>query len=72
LQLRLARSALKLGVRELAEAAGVSPTTVTRFESGRGGVQSGTLGRLETALEARGVVFVPADANGGATIRLRD
>ncbi len=71
LQLRLARTALRLGIRDVAEAAGVSPTTVTRFESGRGGVHSGTLTSLEAALEARGVVFLPADSTGSATIRLR-
>jgi transcriptional regulator with XRE-family HTH domain len=71
LQLRLARTALKLGVRDLAQAAGVSPTTVTRFESGRGGVHSGTLASLEVALESRGVVFVVADGTGSATIRLK-
>jgi transcriptional regulator with XRE-family HTH domain len=68
----LARTALRLGIRELAEAADVSPTTVTRFESGRGGVHSGTLASLETVLQKRGVVFVPADETGGATIRLKD
>lgn len=72
LQLRLARTALRLGIRELAEAAGVSPTTVTRFESGRGGVHSGTLASLEAALEKQGIVFVAADETGGATIRLKE
>lgn len=72
LQLRLARTALKLGVRDLAQAADVSPTTVTRFESGRGGVHSGTLASLEAALESRGVVFVAADGTGSATIRLKE
>ena len=71
LQLRLARTALRLGIRELADAAGVSPTTVTRYESGRGGVHSGTLSSLETTLEQRGVVFVAADDTGSATIRLK-
>ncbi|MEW6020062.1 MAG: helix-turn-helix transcriptional regulator [Pseudomonadota bacterium] len=72
LQLRLARTALRLGIRELADAAGVSPTTVTRFESGRGGVHSGTLASLEAVLEKRGIVFVAADGTGGATIRLKE
>lgn len=72
LQLRLARTALRIGVRELAEAAGISPTTVMRFESERTGMQTGTLARVEAALTSRGVIFVPADANGSATIRLRE
>lgn len=71
LQLRLARTALKLGVRDLAQAAKVSPTTVMRFESGRG-VHSGTLASLEAVLVARGVVFVDADETGSATIRLKE
>ena len=71
LQLRLARTALRLGVRELAQIAGVSPTTVTRFEAGRGGVHSGTLTSLEAAPEKRGIVFVPADESGEATVRVR-
>lgn len=71
LQLRLARTALRLGVRELAQVAGISPTTVTRFEAGRGGVHSGTLASLEAALEDRGIVFVPADQSGEATVRVR-
>lgn len=71
LQLRMARAALKLGVRELAAAGGISPTTVTRFEAGRGGVNSGTLAKLEAALEERGIVFVTADDTGEATVRLR-
>jgi len=72
LQLRLARTALKLGVRDLAKAADVSPTTVMRYESGRGGVHSSTLASLEAALMARGVVFVDADGTGSATIRLKE
>ena len=71
LQVKLARTALGLGVRDLAKAAGVSPTTVTRFESGMAGVHSGTLDRLQTVLEEGGVVFIPADEVAGPGIRLR-
>lgn len=72
LQLRLARCALGLSVRELAETAGVAPNTITRFELGRGGLQTSSLVKLQDVLEGRGVVFVPADASGGATVRLKD
>lgn len=72
LQLRLARTALRIGVRELAEAAGISPTTVMRFESERTGMQTSTLARVEAALTSRGVIFVPADAGGSATVRLKE
>jgi len=72
LQLRLARTALRLGVRELAQAAEVSPATIMRFESERTGMQTGTLARVEAALAARGVIFVPAEPGGSATIRVRE
>jgi len=72
LQLRLARTALRLGVRELADAAGVSPTTVMRFESERTGMQTGTLAKIEATLADRGVLFVPAEPGATATIRLKD
>ena len=72
MQIRLARTALGLGVRELGEAAGISPSTVQRFESGAGGLQTRTLERLQTALASRGIVFIPADAGGGPGVRLSD
>ena len=71
LQLKLGRTALGMGVRELAQAAEVSPTTVTRFESGKGGVHSGTLERLQRVLEHGGVIFIGADAEAGPGIRMR-
>jgi len=71
LQLKLGRTALGMGVRELARAAEVSPTTVTRFESGKGGVHSGTLERLQRVLEHGGVIFIGADAEAGPGIRMR-
>ena len=71
LQLKLARTALGLGVRELAEAAKVSPTTISRFEAQRGGMQTGTLDRLQAALEQGGVVFIERDASGYVGVRLR-
>lgn len=62
-QIRMARAATRLGVRELAELAGVTPATVTRFETGKGGINMKTAAALKTALESVGVVFVPE--NGG-------
>jgi transcriptional regulator with XRE-family HTH domain len=70
LQLKLARTALGLGVRELAAAAGVSPTTVTRFESGKGGIQSGNLEKLQKVLEDGGVTFLGAEGGVGPGIRV--
>lgn len=71
LQVKLARTAVGLGVRELAEQAGVAPSTVQRFESGRGDMHSRTLDRVQTVLEEAGVLFIPADAGGGPGIRLK-
>lgn len=70
LQLRLARTALGLGIRDLAHAASVATSTIVRFESGKGGMQTGTLDRIQKVLEQRGVIFIPADPIGSATIRL--
>jgi transcriptional regulator with XRE-family HTH domain len=71
LQVRLARCALGLSLRELATAAKVSPNTITRFELGKGGLQTASLGRLQEVLEHQGVVFVAADQSGSATVRLK-
>lgn len=56
----MARAALGLGVRELAEIAGVSFTTVNRFETGKSGLQHSTAEALRQALEARGIQFLDA------------
>lgn len=69
-QLRMARAALKLGVREVAELAEVTPFTISRFETGKGGLQSGTMIKIQKALEAAGVEFIPENG-GGAGVRLR-
>ena len=59
----MARAALKIGVRDLAKMAKVSPMTITRFETGQTGGYAATLQKLQSALEAAGVEFI--DANGG-------
>ena len=69
-QIRMARAALGWGVRELAQSAGVSANTVSRFENGLG-VQVETLRRLESALEKAGIIFVPEDENFGPGVRLK-
>lgn len=70
LQMKLARTALGLGVRDLAAAAGVAPSTVQRFESGKGDMHSRTLAGVQQVLEEGGIVFIPADASGGPGVRL--
>lgn len=67
-QLRMARAALKIGVRDLAEMAGVTPNTISRIENG-GDAMASTLDKLKKALEAAGVVFIPENG-GGAGVRL--
>ena len=57
-QVRMARSALRLGVRELAELAKVTPATVTRFETEKGGLQLSTAEAIRKALEDNGIQFL--------------
>ena len=68
-QARMARAALKLGVREIATAAQVSPNTVTRLEAGLQ-VNNSTVAAIRAALERAGVEFI-AENGGGAGVRLR-
>ncbi|MCY1646641.1 helix-turn-helix transcriptional regulator [Caulobacter sp. SL161] len=67
----MARAALGWSVRDAAERSGVADSTIHRFEANKGGMQTGTLDRLQRALEEAGVIFLSADANGGPGVRLR-
>lgn len=69
-QIRMARAALGISVKVLAERSKVADSTIHRFESNKGGLQANTLDRLQIALEAEGVIFVDADAAGGPGVRL--
>ena len=62
-QLRMARAALKIGVRDVATLAKVSPATVTRIESDLP-ANASTLAAIRTALEAAGVIFVEENGEG--------
>lgn len=66
-QCRMARAALQLGVRNLAEAAHVSPTTVSKMERGEQ-LHPRTVEAIRAALETAGVEFTNGDAPG---VRLR-
>jgi transcriptional regulator with XRE-family HTH domain len=66
-QCKLARAALRLGVRELAELADLSPDTVTRFEAGEA-LKPRTVGAIQQALEAAGVEFIGGSRPG---VRMR-
>lgn len=63
----MARAAVRLGVRELAEMAGVAPYTVNRFETEQGGVRHDTAVKIEAVLTRLGVNFI-TDADGRACI----
>ena len=67
-QCRMGRAALKLGVRELAEMAKVSPATIVRFEAGGGAVMERTIDAIQAALENSGVDFTDGEQPG---VRLR-
>lgn len=69
-QCRMARAALQIGVRDLAASSGVSAMTISRFENGHSGGQAETLRKLQAALEAAGLEFIPENG-GGAGVRLR-
>lgn len=69
----MARAALGWGVRDLAEKAGTTANTVSRFENGADAM-GGTLSKIEAALEAAGVEFIPAgdyQGRGGPGVRLK-
>src|SRR4051812_15039365 len=62
-QLRMARAAIRWGVRELAAKASVTANTVTRIENGADAKQS-TMERLQRALETAGVEFMNGEQPG--------
>ena len=68
-QCRMARAGTGLGVRELAEAAQVSPSTITRLEAGEE-LKARTVAAVRQVLEEAGVIFI--DENGGGPgVRLK-
>jgi transcriptional regulator with XRE-family HTH domain len=68
-QCRMARAALQLGVRGLADAAKVSPTTISKLERGEP-LYPRTLAAIRAALEAAGVEFI-AENGGRPGVRLK-
>ena len=69
-QLRMARAALKLTVRQLAALSGVTANTISRYENGSDALGD-TLDKLRKTLEKAGVVFLAEDAHGGPGVRLK-
>lgn len=73
-QSRMARAALNLGVRDVAEAAGVSTNTITRLERGEE-LLPRTVADIRAAFERAGVVFLDDGAqsiDGGVGVRLAE
>jgi DNA-binding XRE family transcriptional regulator len=69
LQLKMARVALKLSVRDAASLANVSHDTITRIEAGHA-LKESTILKVRRALEQAGVIFI--EENGaGAGVRLQ-
>lgn len=70
-QCRAARALLDWRQPQLAEASGVSASTVRDFESGKRQPIANNLAAIRTALESAGVMFIDANGNGPG-VRLRD
>jgi predicted transcriptional regulator len=68
-QCRMARAALEIGVKELAEKASVSTNTIVRLERGEA-LRPRTLAAIRAALESAGVIFVGENGEGPG-VRLR-
>ncbi len=64
----MARAALRLGVRDVAKAAKVSPATLSRVEADQP-ANASTLAAIRAALEAAGVEFIEENG-GGPGVRL--
>ena len=69
IQCKMARTAVSLGVRDLAVLAQVSPNTVARLERGEE-LKPRTVEAIQSALEAAGVEFI-AENGGGVGVRLK-
>ena len=71
-QIKAARALLGLGQVELSELAEVGLTTLKRIElSDEITGSARTLWKIQTALEAAGVEFIPADDEKGPGLRLK-
>jgi transcriptional regulator with XRE-family HTH domain len=70
LQLKMARTALGLTVRQAAELAGCSHETIVGIESGRSSIKQSTIDKVRAALEKAGVEFIDEDG-GGPGVRLK-
>lgn len=71
-QVKAARSLLGWSQADLAEVSGVSEPTIKRLEAGEGelGGRQDTAAKIQAALEAAGVQFIPENG-GGPGVRLK-
>jgi transcriptional regulator with XRE-family HTH domain len=67
LQLKMARTALGLTVRQAAELVGCSHETIVAIESSRSSVKQSTIDKAQAALEKAGVEFL----DDGQGVRLK-
>ena len=56
-QIRMARAALKWGVRDVAKKSKMAANTVSRIENGESDARSSTLAELQATFEKAGIVF---------------
>jgi transcriptional regulator with XRE-family HTH domain len=72
-QIRAARALLDIGQAELAEIATVHVATIRRLEAStevRGAAE--TVWKIQQALEAAGVQFIPEEAGRGPGVRFKE
>ena len=69
-QIRAARALLRWKQSDLAKAADLSLTALNNIEREVADPKASTLGSIQRALEAAGVVFIPGNG-GGPGVRLR-
>jgi transcriptional regulator with XRE-family HTH domain len=69
-QCRMARAALEMEIRELAERAKVATGTIVRFERGEV-LKERTIDAIQAAIEAAGIDFI-AENGGGPGVRIRN
>ena len=69
IQCKMARTALGWGVRDLADAANIATSTVSRFEAGQN-INLSSLNAMKEAFENEGIQFIPENG-GGPGVRVK-